>query len=208
MPVSKRRAPKVRLSRVAIERREQILRGACDVITREGFAKATVRQIADAAGMPVPTMYQYVRSKEEILAMIYQRFLEEINQRLAASLQPGGSPRQKVVALIRATAETFDHYHAYVKLLFRETKSLGPKARQQVFDLDLACIATWTSTLESAAAGGLKIRNPELVANLIYYLCTVWAIRHWAIGKYGFERVLEGIADLVLGGLGDEQLDR
>src|SRR5262249_11836476 len=124
---------KVRLSRIAIERREQILRGACDVITREGFAKATVRQIADAAGMPVPTMYQYVRSKEEILAMIYQRFLEEINERLASSLQSEGSPRQKVVALVRATVETFDRYHAYVKLLFRETKSLGPKARQQVF---------------------------------------------------------------------------
>src|SRR5258705_9821028 len=102
--------------------------------------------------------------------MIYNRSRKKINQRWAASLQPGGSPGQKFVAFIRATAETFDRYHAYVKLLFRETKSLGPKARQQVFDLDLACIATWTSTLEGAAAGGLKIRNPELVANLIYYL--------------------------------------
>ncbi|MGI9275541.1 MAG: TetR/AcrR family transcriptional regulator, partial [Endozoicomonas sp.] len=43
---------------VADKRRQQIFRGACDVISRKGFGSATMREIAKAADITIPTMYK------------------------------------------------------------------------------------------------------------------------------------------------------
>ena len=48
-------------------RRKQIVQGAVKVFSEKGFHKATVREIADAAGVTMGTMYNYVRTKEDIL---------------------------------------------------------------------------------------------------------------------------------------------
>ncbi|MBN9010533.1 MAG: helix-turn-helix transcriptional regulator, partial [Rhizobiales bacterium] len=56
---------------LAEKRRDQIAAAACGVIARKGFANATMREIADAAGLHVPTMYQYVASKDELLELVY-----------------------------------------------------------------------------------------------------------------------------------------
>ena len=60
------------------ERWRQILDGASRVIAAKGFAKATIREIAAAAEMPVPTMYQYLERKEDILYNIYKFFMTDI----------------------------------------------------------------------------------------------------------------------------------
>jgi len=53
--------------------------------------------------------------------------------------------------------------------------------------------------------GDFEIRNPELAANFIYFLCTIWPLRHWSIGKFGEEAVTREIVDFVLNGLGPDR---
>ena len=52
--------------------------------------------------------------------------------------------------------------------------------------------------------GDFRIRNVELAANFVYFLCTIWPLRFWSIGKYGEEAVTNEIVDFVLNGLGRE----
>ncbi|MGE0734001.1 MAG: hotdog fold thioesterase [Alphaproteobacteria bacterium] len=178
-------------------RKRQILDGACKVMTRKGFAKSSVREIAEACGMPVPTMYKYVRSKEDILYLIYENFLSEFDRRLNASLsQPRPAEEQFRLAL-ETTLSVFDQHHAYLKLLFRETASLNAVGRKRVFALDRAYIKKWTSLIESIGADRRMNVDAELLANIVYYLTTVWAMRHWAIGKWGFEAINRAIGSFV-----------
>jgi AcrR family transcriptional regulator len=72
-------------------RREQILDVALDVFAAAGFHGASMNDIAEAAGVTKPVLYQHFDSKREL----YQALLEEVGNRL-------------IDAIAKATAEATD----------------------------------------------------------------------------------------------------
>ena len=191
------------LPSVAEERKRQIFEGASRVIAEKGFAGASIRDIASAAGMPVPTMYQYIERKEDLLFLIYESFLQDYAENLRHAVDAMSSPAEKLQAAIGATLDNFDRNHAYIKLMFQETRALSPEGRKRVYELDARYIRVWTSILSDIAGqnGGVRA-DPELLANLVYFLCTVWPLRYWTIGKFGRPQVEAAIGSLLKGGLG------
>jgi uncharacterized protein (TIGR00369 family) len=184
------------------ERWRQILEGASRVIAAKGFAKATIREIAAAAEMPVPTMYQYLERKEDILYNIYKYFMTGIVAALERWRSSETPPRERLVGAIHTMIDVFDKNHRFIKLMFQETRALTPEARRQVYELDAQYIAIFRDLLAEAMRNGeLRIRNAELAANFVYFLCTIWPLRFWSIGKYGEAAVTNEIVDFVLGGL-------
>jgi AcrR family transcriptional regulator len=185
------------------ERWRQILEGASKVITAKGFAKATIREIAAAAEMPVPTMYQYLERKEDILYKIYQYFMTDIVTALERWRSTDVPPKVRLVGAIRTIIDVFDKNPRFIKLMFQETRALTPEARRQVYELDAQYITVFRELLAEAMRGGeLRVRNLELAANFIYFLCTIWPLRYWSIGKYGEAAVTDEIVEFVLNGLG------
>ena len=75
----------------ATARREQILAVALDVFATNGFHGASMNDVADAAGVTKPVLYQHFDSKREL----YQALLEEVGSRL-------------LEAIAKATAEATD----------------------------------------------------------------------------------------------------
>lgn len=178
----------------ATERREQIMRGACEVIGKKGYAGASVRDIAAASGMPVPTMYQYVQSKEDILALIYNALLEDTQAQLEEGLASGGSATEKLDLFLRSQLVSLNKYRREVLLMFQESKNLLPQARAKVFEADRAHTAMWEQLLRDGhKSGEFQVEDIVLTANFIRFLCTVWPLRHWAIGRHGFDTVLEDL---------------
>lgn len=186
------------------ERWQRIVDGASEVIAAKGFAKATIREIAAAADMPVATMYQYLERKEDILYNIYKHFMSDIVASLTRWRSSELPPRERLAGAIRMMIDVFDEKHRFIKLMFQETKSLTPEARREVYELDAQYIAVFRDLLsELMRAGEVRVRNVELSANFIYFLCTIWPLRYWSIGKYGEQAVANDIIDFVLNGLGD-----
>jgi uncharacterized protein (TIGR00369 family) len=186
---------------VAEERKRQIFQGASRVIAEKGFASASIRDIAAAAGMPVPTMYQYIERKEDLLFLIYESFLQDYADTLRRAVEAAPSPAEKLQAAIAATLDNFDRNHAYIKLMFQETRALSPEGRARVYELDARYIRVWTAIL-SEISGKDGAADPELLANLVYFLCSVWPLRYWTIGKFGRAQVEAAIASLLKVGLG------
>jgi AcrR family transcriptional regulator len=66
------------------------LYGAADLIAERGIADAKVDEIAEAAGIPVATLYYYFNGKEEILAFLLHDLLESIAGAVLLAIgQPG-----------------------------------------------------------------------------------------------------------------------
>jgi len=185
------------------ERWRQIFEGACAVISEKGFAKASIREIAAAAQIPIATMYQYVERKEDLLLHIYEYFMTDVIAALHEKQSGPAVPRARLEKLIRTMVGLFDKHHKYIKLMFQETRSLTPAARDRVYELDAHYIKIVREHLASAIDEcGWKRRDTELAANLVYFLCGIWPLRHWTIGKFGQTAVADEIVDLVLNGLG------
>jgi TetR/AcrR family transcriptional regulator, mexJK operon transcriptional repressor len=65
------------------ERRQQIINGALEVFARKGFAQATIKDIAQAAGIRSPGLiYHYFKDKQALLRQIFasQAPLAALNQ--------------------------------------------------------------------------------------------------------------------------------
>ena len=78
--MSPSRASNPRLSATA--RREQILDVALEVFGRAGFHGASMNDVADAAGVTKPVLYQHFESKREL----YRALLEEVGNRLLSAI--------------------------------------------------------------------------------------------------------------------------
>ncbi|HEY4411040.1 MAG TPA: TetR/AcrR family transcriptional regulator C-terminal domain-containing protein [Acidimicrobiia bacterium] len=57
---------------------EQVVDAAAEVIREDGFDGLTMRRLAERCGVGVMTLYGYVRTKEEILGAVSDRFLADL----------------------------------------------------------------------------------------------------------------------------------
>ena len=62
----------------AAERREQLLAVALDVFARQGFHETSMNEVAEAAGITKPVLYQHFDSKREL----YLARIEEAGRRM------------------------------------------------------------------------------------------------------------------------------
>src|SRR5262249_58167854 len=73
--VSRRQPPRQARSRATLE---AIHVAAARVLARDGHAGTSVRRIADTAGVSVGSVYQYHRTKDEIVQAVAERYLPDM----------------------------------------------------------------------------------------------------------------------------------
>ncbi|UUW90707.1 TetR/AcrR family transcriptional regulator [Nocardioides sp. WV_118_6] len=80
---TRRRLPTQARSR---ERVERILDAAAQLVVAEGVEGLTTRSIAEAAGLPVASLYQYFADKESVLLALCERDMAEMDDQVATDL--------------------------------------------------------------------------------------------------------------------------
>jgi AcrR family transcriptional regulator len=102
----------------APRRRRQLLDVALDVFAQRGFHATSMNDIADAAGVSKPVLYQHFRSKRAL----YQELLEDVGGRLRDAIGKATSeadgPRQQVEAGFAAYFGFVAEQNAAFQLLF------------------------------------------------------------------------------------------
>jgi AcrR family transcriptional regulator len=183
-------------------RRMQIFRGACEVISKKGWANASIRDIVQAAKIPIPTMYQYIKGKEDILYLVTSMCMEEILQYFQERVDEDKEPLESLEDAIAAYFQYINKNRRYINLVYSETRSLSDENREKIFYLERKFIHLWEAVLvKGNQAGVFNVANTDLAANLIYFLCTSWSLRHWSIGRYAEEEVRQQILNIVMNGI-------
>ncbi len=70
--------------RAKADRRRQITAAACDLLETGGLAGLTMRALSDAAGLSVPTIYNLIGGRDQVLVAVMERVGSEFDARLAA----------------------------------------------------------------------------------------------------------------------------
>jgi AcrR family transcriptional regulator len=84
------------------ERREQLLGVASSLFAASGYDATTMDQVAVAAGVTKPLLYQHFESKHALYEEIVTSAATELLDRLAVAASPEASPREKVDRGLRA----------------------------------------------------------------------------------------------------------
>ncbi|WP_232678201.1 class II aldolase/adducin family protein [Nocardioides sp. R-C-SC26] len=109
-PGSTRRATKVAERRAPVQERsrlrvEAILDAAERLVVKHGVDALTTRDIADAAGVPVASLYQYFADKEAVLVALAERHMAEMDEQAAADV--AALEELTVATLVRAAMGAF-----------------------------------------------------------------------------------------------------
>lgn len=183
---------------VAEQRREQIAKAACDVIARKGFAGATIREIADAAGLHVPTMYQYVSSKDEVLELVYSWAMERLRTDVDMATVGCITSRDKLICTLTSMIDNGDRYRRQVGVLNRELKSLPQKSRLRVLaEYQTLLRRIGDLVREGIDNGEFRAMEPEIVASIVESMADLWPLRQFAMAKFGLEHFREEILRFV-----------
>ena len=141
-----RRVPQQERSR---RRVEAILDAAARIVVADGVDAVGTRSIADLAGVPVASLYQYFADKDDILLALVERDIAEMDRRVAEDL--GVLRVLSVASLVEATMNAFVTVYrerpAFVEIWLRG------RTNQAIREYGRAHNATVAHDLHALAAG-------------------------------------------------------
>jgi len=114
-------------------RREKIIREAALLFAREGYQQTNMERIAAAVGICKPTLYHYVKSKEEILYEVHQGAIDFGLFRQEERALSAMSPTEQLLGLMRDNFEFLRTMRAYARVLIEHHQEL-PDDRREIID--------------------------------------------------------------------------
>lgn len=109
----------------------QIIEAATRCFQDKGYVATTLNDIADAVQLQKPTLYHYLKNKNELLFLVLKNTAESYNQALEMVVASGNSPRGKMDQAIR------QHIHLQLEhpgtvTLFRDVGELDKPYRREI----------------------------------------------------------------------------
>ena len=130
----------------ADERRQQLLAVACDLFARSGYHETSMDDIAEAAGVTKPVLYQHFPSKRALYGELLDDTGRRLLDRLAEATARATSGRERVEAGFRAYFQFAVGDSSSFRLLFGASIRNDPDFARTV-DAILQAAADTISTL-------------------------------------------------------------
>jgi AcrR family transcriptional regulator len=104
--------------------RDRILKAAADIMSRRGYARATTRAIAEAAGVNEVTLFRHFGNKRNLLAEMIQKHSALPNLTFMIEKQLTGDYRQDLIHLATVFYRTITERKEALRLMLCEAKEL------------------------------------------------------------------------------------
>jgi AcrR family transcriptional regulator len=182
------------------QRREQLIGVARGVFADQGYEATSMEEIAERAKVSKPVVYEHFGSKEGIYAVIIDREVRALVERIKDALSPG-HPRRTIVKAVEAFLEYIEEEQAGFKVLVRDAPvGTGGGSLPSVLD-EIA------QAVEELLAVELKDRGftPKMAPILSRCLVGMIALpgQYWLeVGKPRRRDVADQIVNIAWNGLG------
>lgn len=102
----------------AAERRRQLLQTATEVFAARGYHDSAMNDIADAAGVTKPVLYQHFESKRELYLELLRDIGEDLQLQISKATANAAGPRQQIENGFGAYFQWVASHPAAFRLLF------------------------------------------------------------------------------------------
>ncbi|ANX14187.1 TetR family transcriptional regulator [Fictibacillus arsenicus] len=185
--MSKKEVPSlVKDEKLIQKRREEMVKAAVSLFKKNGFHRTTTREIAKASGFSIGTLYEYIRSKEDILYLVCDSIYDGVKLRLQQDIDSADSGIKGVEKAITAYFKVMDDMQDEVLVMYQEAKSLSEEALPYVLKKELEMTAIFEKLLSQAVLEGeldLNEKEIQAAAHNILIIGQMWTFRRWALQK-------------------------
>jgi AcrR family transcriptional regulator len=170
------------------KRRRQIIDAAVELFIENGFHKTTTRQIASAAGFSIGSLYEYVKSKEDILYLVCDAIHQEMIHSVTEALSQATEAKNALAASVREYFLVCHRMSDHILLIYQETQSLPQNWRKKVLENEVMITGLFVDILARLIASGdlpeMDEHTIELAAHNITVLGHMWTFRRWFLARH------------------------
>ena len=189
--------------RLVAQRRRQIVDAAVGLFIANGFHKTTTRQIAKAAGFSIGNLYQYVKTKEDVLYLVCQAIHQEMESRLNQRVRYTGNAASALAEAMENYFQVCDQMSDHILLIYQETKSLTKDSMLYVLAYEERITEIFADLLRKGVSDytlkPLYAGQIDLMAHNIMVLGHMWTFRRWSLARhFTLEEYIQHQRDLIM----------
>jgi AcrR family transcriptional regulator len=178
------------------QQRSKIVKAAIKIVGEKGFHETSVREIGQAAGLTQGTLYNYVRSKDDILYLICDEVVTAYLGAVEKGVDraPEGVSRTEVA--IRALIEEMYQQQDLIFIIYRESHRLDRRALKAILSrMEQSFVVLEKLLTDAAKETPLAVKHMRVAINILSYVPTLLIMRRWDLERHVPHR--EAVDDLV-----------
>lgn len=183
----------------AAERRRQLIGVATSVFAEQGFHTTSMNDVAEAAGVTKPVLYQHFSSKRDLFLELLTDIGEQLRARIAKATADAPGPRQQIEAGFRAYFDFMEANTDAYRVLF----GAGVRRDPEFASLTRAVEESIADAIaELIVVDGRPAEDRSLIAHTIVGM-TEAASRYWIDHDRDppLEQLSEAVARLAWSGM-------
>ncbi|HJS42428.1 MAG TPA: TetR family transcriptional regulator [Gemmatimonadales bacterium] len=179
----------------------KILEAALELFRERGYEAATMRAIAERAGVSLGNAYYYFGSKEHLIQGFYDRTHIEHVGAVGAKLDESKDFKTRLLWVMRKKLETIEPYHRFAGVLFRS--AADPNSPLNPFSSESQPVRREATELFARVVEGSIAINKDLRVELpnLLWLYHMGIVLFWihdkSQGRWRTWQLMERSVDLV-----------
>ena len=169
------------------DKRDRILSAAERIFARHGFFAAKVSDVAKEAGVADGTIYLYFKSKDDLLISLFERRMQEVNERLREATTNVKGPIEQLRAFVRTYLQLVHDEPAAAEVLTIELRQ-SSKFMKEYENPQFADFLRLLGGIIAAAQDKGEITTPippQVAARMIFGMLDELALA-WVLAKQPF----------------------
>jgi AcrR family transcriptional regulator len=178
---------------------EAVLDVALTLFAERGYHGTALSEIADALGIRTPSLYNHMRSKQELLSVIVDRTTAGVLEDFERAIAKSGDPVERLREATRVYAHRHATHRREALVVNRDTGSLDEPERARLQDRRREHEHAFRAIIADGVERGVfAVESPALASFAIREMCV--SIARWfrADGPYSAEDVADEYAGYAL----------
>ncbi|MBM7551795.1 TetR/AcrR family transcriptional regulator [Thalassobacillus pellis] len=165
------------------KRREQMIKGAVSLFIEKGFHKTTTREIAKASGFSIGTLYEYIRTKEDVLFLVCDSIYERVKLRMEEAIDTENKTIDSLTNAVTSYFQLMDEMQDEVVVMYQEVKSLSRDAQEYVLKKEKDMLEMLKQVIRNSISHQVPEEDISLIANNVFVQGQMWGFRRWMLQK-------------------------
>lgn len=160
----------------------QIVNEAAKLFDKVGYHAANMDMVAKANNLRKPTLYHYIKSKEEILLRIHQTLIEELGSKHKARVDLGAGREELLLGIVTDILTAIASNRGYVRAFLEHYRELDPTIRKQISGKRIEYFDCMKNLIADGVAEGVY-HTEDVTMSALFLLGQVnWAYQWYVPG--------------------------
>lgn len=189
----------VKDSELVEKRQNQMIKGAITLFKEKGFHRTTTREIAKESGFSIGTLYEYIRTKEDVLFLVCDSIHEQVRERLESAIKMENPSVGHLISVVKSYFQLMDEMQEEIVIMYQEVKSLKKDSKEYVLKKEREMVNMLEYVIITCIPEKVTKKNAELLANNIFIQGQMWGFRRWVLQKqFTLDEYIEGQTNFIL----------